>query len=206
MRVFRPYMRVANGLWSLDKGDGMTELNLLDALVARFREIFKSYELIAKSGLSQTVKVFPQFLPQPSAVAIKPKADSENIEPQGYNPTDIESNFPCVIVKLADVIDKEEGTLDQARINVNILVGIYDENKDNQGYRDVWNIIEAIRQDLLTMPARVLAERYRLEMPMKSYVFDDEPTWPIYYGVIETVWETGRPLMPNNFQSYGMRC
>ena len=198
MRAYKPYMNVGTGLWSLDKGDGMTELNLLDSLVARFSGIFSNYELKAKSGLLQTVRVFPQYLPQPSAVNIKPKEDNENIEPQGYSATDIESNFPCVVVKLGDVTDREEGSLDQTRINVNILVGIYDENKDNQGYRDVWNIIEVIRQDLLTMPARVLSERYRLEMPLKSYMFNDD-TWPVYLGQLETVWETGRPLMPKNF-------
>lgn len=192
---YKPYMNVATGLWSLDKGDGMTELFLLDALVARLTELFRDYELTAKSGLLQTVKVFAQYLPQPSAVTVKPKDDTESTTPQGYTPTDIESNFPCVIVKLDDATDREEGTLTQTRVNVRILVGTYDESPDCQGYRDVLNIIETVRQDLLTMPGRVLDKRYRLEMPMKNYLFDDQP-WPIYFGQIETVWETGRPLMP----------
>ena len=195
MRTYKPYMKVGTGLWALDKGDGMTGLNLLDALVAYFQELFRDYELKAKSGLMQNVKVFAQYLPQPKAVTIKPKDDSENIEPQGYTATDIESNFPCIIVKVDEETDREEGTLTQTRINVRILVGTYDESSDCQGYRDVLNIIEAIRQDLLTLPARVLDKRYRLEMPLKSYLFDDQ-AWPIYFGQIEAVWETGRPLMP----------
>ena len=177
----------------------MTELYLLDALVARLTEKFAGYELPAKSGLLQTVKVFAQYLPQPSAVTVKPKDDTESTTPQGYTPTDIESNFPCVIVKLDEATDREEGTLTETRVNVRILVGTYDESADCQGYRDVLNIIEVIRQDLLTLPGRVLDKRYRLEMQLKHYLFDDQP-WPIYFGQIETVWETGRPLMPRNFE------
>ena len=199
MRSYKPYMNVATGLWSLDKGDRMTELFLLDALVARLTELFRDYELTAKSGLLQTVKVFAQYLPQPSAVTVKPKDDTESTTPQGYAPSDIESNFPCVIVKLDEATDREEGTLTQTRVNVRILVGTYDESADCQGYRDVLNIIEVIRQDLLTLPGRVLDKRYRLEMQLKHYLFDDQP-WPIYFGQIETVWETGRPLMPRNFE------
>ena len=176
----------------------MTGLNLLDALVVYFQELFRDYELKAKSGLMQNVKVFAQYLPQPKAVTVKPKNDDENIEPQGYTATDIESNFPCIIVKLDEETDREEGTLTQTRINVRILVGTYDESSDCQGYRDVLNIIETIRQELLTLPGRVLADRYRLEMPLKSYMFDEQ-AWPIYFGQIESVWETGRPLMPRNF-------
>ncbi len=78
-------MQVATGLWSLDKGAGMTELNLLDALVSKLNETFKNYELIAKHGVMQTVKVFAQYLPQPSSAIVKPKEDTEAIEPQGLS-------------------------------------------------------------------------------------------------------------------------
>lgn len=214
---YKPYMKVSTGLWAFDKGDGMIELNLLDALVARLTEKFADYELVAKHGVMKTVKVYAQYLPQPSSAVIKPKDDSESIVPQGFTYTDAETLFPCVIVKFEEATDKEEGTLTQTRVNVNILVGVYDaitaENErklesgeetelqpsDSQGYRDVLNIIEVIRQDLLTLPGRVLDGRYRLEMPLKNYLFDDQP-WPIYFGQIESVWETGRPLMPRNFE------
>lgn len=203
MKKYKPYMRVGTGLWALDRGMGMTAINLLDALVSRLTEIFANYELQAKSGLLQTVKVFAQYLPQPSSPEVKDddteNEDSESIiEPEGFSPEDIESLFPCVVVKIDEMTDKEEGTLDATRINARILVGIYDESPDCQGYRDVLNIIEVIRQDLLTTPARVLAKRYRLEMPLKSYLFDEQ-AFPIYFGQIETVWETGRPMMPRNF-------
>ena len=197
MRKYKPFMRVGTGLWALDKGAGMIELNLLDSLVARFKELFANYELPAKSGLLQNVKVFAQYLPQPE-VEVTDNEDDDEIEPQGYSASDEESNFPCVIVHFDESTDREENTLDANRINMRILVGTYDDSADCQGYRDVLNIIERIRQDLLTMPSRVLDSRYKLEMPLKSYLFDEQP-WPIYFGQIETVWETGRPMMPINY-------
>ena len=207
MRSYKSYLQVGTGLWALDRGYGMTELNLLDALVARLTELFKGYELTAKSGLLQNVKVFAQYLPQPQAVTVNTESDEEldegtdtdtAIEPQGYSPADIESNFPCVIVKLDEATDREEGSLDATRVSVRFLIGTYDEAPDCQGYRDVLNIIEKVRQDLLTMPDRTLDKRYRLEMPMKSYLFDEQ-AWPIYFGQIETVWETGRPVLLPEF-------
>ena len=189
------YMNVANGIWALE-GEGMTELTLLDALVDRYRERFRGYELQSKSGLLQEVKVIPQYLPQPSAVTVK--SDDDPVEPQGYTVTDIESIFPCVIVKVGEVIDKEEGALDQSRVNVHFIIGVYDDAPDCQGYRDVYNIIEVIRQDLLTMPARILEGRYRLEMPLRSDLIPEQE-WPLYFGYIESLWDTGRPMMPKNF-------
>ena len=197
MKRYKPFMRVANGLWALDKGAGMIEINLLDALVTELSEVFKDYELPAKSGLLQNVKVFAQYLPQPSAIEFNDDDDDNDngeIAPQGYAPADIEANFPCVIVKLDDTTIKEEGTLDSVRINVRFLVGIYDNNPDCQGYRDVLSIIEKTQQYLLGMPNRILQNRYQLQMPMRSYLFEEQ-AWPVYFGQIETVWETGRPLM-----------
>ncbi|MBR0151085.1 MAG: hypothetical protein IJP89_06965 [Synergistaceae bacterium] len=191
-------MRVGTGLWAFDKGGSMIELNLLDSLAERLRAVFKDYELPAKSGLLQTVKVFTQYLPQPSGITLKAKSDTEAIVPQGYTSSDIESNFPCVVVKVDESTDNEEGTLTQTRVKMRLLVGTYDDSPDCQGYRDVMNIIEVIRQDLETMPGRVLDGRYRLEMPLTHALFEEQ-SWPIYFGQINTEWETGRPLMPRNF-------
>lgn len=202
MKKYKPYMRVGTGLWSLDKGRKMTELGLIDALVAFLKKIFADYQLPAKSGLLQNVQVFAQYMPQPEAVEVSTDDEDETeetdtTEPLGYTATDIESNFPCVIVKFEECTIKEEGSIDAVRINVSFLVGTYDESADCQGYRDVLNIIDKIEQEILELPARVLAQRYRLEMPLKDYLPPEQP-YPIYLGVIETVWETGRPLMPNH--------
>ncbi|MDR1978560.1 MAG: hypothetical protein LBQ42_07485 [Synergistaceae bacterium] len=179
----------------------MIALNLQDALAARLREIFSDYALPAKSGAVKNIKVFCQYLPQPKGPTIKPRGEPEDEEPEGaYGPEDFEENFPCAVVKFDEATDKEENTSDATRIHIRVLVGVYDENPDCQGYRDVMNILETIRQELLT--TRYLERKYKLEMPFKWYLFEEQP-WPVFFGQIETVWETGRPLMPGTENIYG---
>lgn len=180
----------------------MIALMLLDALVVHLQELFKGYSLSGKDGKAKAVKVFPQFLPQPRGVTLKPRGGKGDDDDGGqeYGPADIESNFPCIIVKLDEGRDKEENASDATLIDVRILVGTYHASPDCQGYRDVLNILERIRQDLLT--SRYLERRYRLEMPFKWYLFEDQP-WPIFFGQIETVWETGRPQLPPHFDTLG---
>ena len=203
----------------------MTELGLIDALVAFLKEVFADYRLPSKSGLLQNVRVFAQYMPQPEAVEVntgdddgdegtesaitgegeaiiddddvEEAAEKNPTQPLGYSAADIENNFPCVIVKFDESTIREENTIDKVRINVSMLVGAYDESSDCQGYRDVMNIMDKVKLEILTLPARVLAQRYKLEMPVKDYLPPEQP-YPIYLGVIETVWETGRPLMPNH--------
>lgn len=170
----------------------MIALNLQDTLAARLKALFSDYALLTKEGTQKAVKVFTQYLPQPKGPRIKPRGE-EITEPGDslYGPEDFEENFPCVVVKLDEGTDKEENTPDATRIVVHILVGGYDDNPDCQGYRDVMNIMETIRQDLLA--ARYLNHRYKLEMPFTWYLLEDQP-WPVFFGYVETVWETGRPV------------
>jgi hypothetical protein len=60
------------------------------------------------------------------------------------------------------------------------------------GLPGIPNIIETVRQELLT--TRYLGRKYKLEIPFKWYLFEEQP-WPVFFGQIETVWETGRPVM-----------
>ena len=170
----------------------MIALLLQDALVANLQELFKSYLLPTKNKTENPVRVFSQYLPQPKGPTIRPKGQKEEDVGPEYSAEDFEENFPCLVVKIDEFTDKEENAPDATRINVRILVGVYDDSPDCQGYRDVLNIIETIRQELLV--SRVLDKKYRLEMPFKGYLFEDQP-WPVFFGQIETVWESGRPQM-----------
>lgn len=197
---YKAYMKVSRGRWALDKGAGMIEINLLDSLVREITNLFKDYELKAKSGLQQNVRVFAQHLPQPQEFEVNVNYDEDGIndedttEPIGYTEADIEAYFPCIIVALDGTETKEEGTTDAYKIKVKILVGIYDDAKDLQGYRDVLDILEKIRQYLLSMPNRILEGRYQLLMPLNTDL-DSELTYPFYFGQLDTIFETARPLM-----------
>jgi hypothetical protein len=170
----------------------MIALNLQDALAARLNNMFSDYALFSKSGAEKTVRVFTQYLPQPKGPTVKPHGKREEVQEGTYGSEDFEANFPCIIVKFDEGTDKEENAPDATRIAVRILVGVYDESPDWQGYRDVMNIMETIRQELLT--TRYLERKYKLEMPFEWYLFEEQP-WPVFFGQIDTVWETGRPQM-----------
>jgi hypothetical protein len=171
----------------------MIALNLQDALISHLSEIFSDYALPTKGGAEKNIKVFSQYLPQPKGPKVTPRGQIEPETETVYGPEDVEENFPCIVVKFDDGTDKEENAPDATRVNMRLLVGAYDESPDCQGYRDAMNIIETIRQELLTN--RMLERKYKLEMPLKWYLFEDQP-WPVFFGQLETVWETGRPVAP----------
>ena len=102
----------------------MIALMLLDALVSRLQVLFKDYSLPGKSGQVQTVKVFPQFLPQPKGVTLKPRGGNGNDEEdeQEYGPADIESNFPCIVVKLNEGYERNPNRKTKNPPNINFFV------------------------------------------------------------------------------------
>lgn len=179
----------------------MTELLLIDALVERLKKLFKGYVLLNKSGVLQEVKIFAQYLPQPAGITIatKKKRGVENYEAEDYD-----ANFPCVIVKAGEIIDNEQGRMDSSICDIKLLTGIYDgvsEDADEdekairrqmQGYRDIMNIHERIREDF--MNERVTAQRFRMCMPLKARLLEAD-TWPLYFGEMEMKFEIGRPMM-----------
>lgn len=167
----------------------MNQIDLLRDLVERLRELFEGYSLPNKAGVLQEVRVFAQYLPQPEGLTI---ADKGNSGLKSYADADYESNFPCIIVKLMDQTDNEERGNDGSQVNVRILTGIYDDAKACQGYIDVLNIQEKIREYLLEY--RILAEKYLLVMPLVSKVSDVE-TWPVYFGEQSLTYIVARPVM-----------
>lgn len=164
----------------------MTELLLLDELVKRLKKLFTGYTLLNKSGILQNVQIFSQYLPQPSGITINDRKTGI----KNYSDKDFESNFPCVIVQLGESSDDEQGRINQAICNVKILTCIYDDSIICQGYRDILNMQERIREDLLN--ERITAERFRMQTPLKARLLNTD-TFPIYYGEIDAVFELGRP-------------
>ncbi len=174
----------------------MTGLMLIDELVSELNKLFEHDLLNSKSGELRRIKVFAQYLPQPKGLVVKPKGEAA-IEYQDFAPADFEDNFPCVIVKLGEIQDSNEGVLNQAQADINLLIGAYDKTPDNQGWRDVLNIIDKVR--IYLQNVRYLANKFRLEPEMHAYLFDDQPL-PVFFGVIETCWDLPRPLERRNFE------
>ena len=171
----------------------MNQIRLLQDLTDRMRLLFKGYSLPNKLGVLQEVQVFRQYLPQPEGITF---TERERSGLKNYSASDYESNFPAIIVKLGEQVDREEPGNEGTTVGVTLLTVIYDESKTCQGYIDLLNMQEMMREYLLEH--RVLAEKYLLQMPVKSRVLEVE-TWPVYWGEQTMTYEVARPVM-------GMEC
>lgn len=170
----------------------MTDLLLQDALVERVRSVLAGYTLPTRGGEPKGVQVFRQFLPLPMATQGGPEESRVVFsDSMAYGDEDFARNFPCVVVKIDEGTDREDGGADACLVRVRLLIGVFDDGADCQGYRDALNIAGTVRLDLQTN--RYLDMKYRLEMPLRWYVFDEQP-WPVFFACIETEWAAPRPM------------
>ena len=167
----------------------MNQRLLMQDMTRGLTEVFAGYELRNKMGVLQQVQVFSQYLPQPEGITF---ADKDKSGLKNYTSNDYDTNFPCVIIKLQEQEDNEERSIIRSTVKVSILSAIYDESVECQGYLDVLNMQGKMRAFLLEN--RVLADRYILNMPVKSRLLEVE-TWPVYWGEMNLVYTIGRPSM-----------
>lgn len=160
-------------------------INMMEAVCDDLRRMFRGYTLPNKAGVLQEVRIFAQYMPQPSGITF----DDKNTGLKNYTGEDFEQNFPGIIVKLGDMTDQEEQRLDMNRVSVKLLCGVYDANPVCNGWRDVAGMMEKIRQEWLK--ERVIARRFRIEMPLVTRLVEAD-TWPVYFGEMEVMFETGR--------------
>lgn len=173
----------------------MTGKGIMSALVKRLGHLFSGYTLLNKKDIPQEVKIFQQYLPQPSGITITQNGGN-NTPLKNYSESDYDLNFPCIVIKLGETVFQEERRADMCRTSVKLVIGIYDAEPDCQGYLDILNIQERISGDFLVN--RIFNSKYHLDMPVKSRLLEAE-TWPVYFGEMEFVFTSGRPHMTHEF-------
>ena len=142
----------------------MIPTQLQDALVKELSRLFKDFKL---KSPNKNEMVELTILPQDLPIIYKYEDDEEN-EP-----------FPYMIVKL------DSGNIDDGeahKVKVLILIGIFDNNENKQGYRDVLNIIDRIY--IRFGKDRMLDHQYEVEWPFRWQLYEDD-THPYYFGGIE---------------------
>ncbi|NPV30656.1 MAG: hypothetical protein HPY58_13620 [Firmicutes bacterium] len=155
----------------------MTPVLLVDALRDFIEDVVKNYWLETKKpDLNKPPQVVTGYLPPPEASREEP-------------------NFPFVIIRLLEGTDDQEGST----VTVKIIVGTYSEDSQN-GWRDVANIIQRIRTELLRR--RVIAKKYRVEYPIKFEIVEEHP-YPEWIGVMTTVWAIAQPIVEEVFYGEG---
>lgn len=147
----------------------MTTIECLDAVAEYLPQVIQDFRMELPAGTSTRVpQVVKGWLP--------PK------DPKHPDNEDV----PYVLPRLVGHDDVDEG-VSFARIH--IFVGTFSEDID--GWRDIANIIERIRQAFLKN--RVIGKKFRLELPMKSVIPDEQPRVH-WVGWLETRWAIAQPI------------
>ena len=156
----------------------MTVWCLLEALKERLEQEFDGFTLKDKTGESVPVKFFLQNLPKNKT---------------GH----AAQNFPHVMIRFDRLQDIDYET---AIADVMFIVGIFDDDLCNQGYKDVINIQEKIRQNLCR--DHILDGRFVLQWPLTVSTNDDfsDSSYPFFFGKIMTKWKI--PVMLQNLEAF----
>ena len=171
----------------------MVILEMQDALCNYLGEILSDEYLLngKRDGELKQIKFYTQNLPMPPNVKIKTR--DTPLKYQDFGEADFENLFPFIIVR-SDNGEREKFKNDSLysnyRVNIKLIIGIYDNSQDCQGYRDAANIIDKIIFNLER--DKIIDQKYLLCDRLK-WVLPDENYWPLFYGFMDLVFETGYP-------------
>ena len=144
----------------------MTVEGLLDAIAEETAEALKGLSLRSAKENQRPINIYTQNLP------LKEEKGDEKIYPYvcvGFDSSGIED--PCEGKELADIY---------------FVAGIIDREKDCQGYRDVLQVIERIKQHFFRKG--IIQGAFRLAYPVRT-ALQQEDTFPYFIGGIEAKCE-----------------
>ena len=162
----------------------MTPAVLVAKLAKEIREITKNYDFVAEYQPNKSVSVYEQYLPL------------EKFEQDTY--------YPLVLVALQRVVSNRKEQISTAEIG--LTIGVYggEENPNGEprelqtgwleygdGWRDLLNLAEHIRQHLLKNP--IIAEQFYLVDEIEFVPIDPQPV-PFFIGGMVLTYEVATPL------------
>lgn len=151
----------------------MTPVLLMRSLKTSLEGVVENVELTSPKGVLTKPQVFLEQLPQKSA-------------------SSQEEDFPFIIVRAAG---GEDADGNKSTMKINLIIGTY--SKDDDGFIDVLNLFEGIRQALLKK--RIVGKSFRMELPFVWRLFDEQP-WPGWIGEINTLWTIPQVQEEVNFE------
>ena len=147
----------------------MTARELQHDLAADLLRIFKDRRYLNPRGERAHLQVFKQNLPK------REHGDDED-------------PFPYIIVRLdTGGVDTQ---IDPHRIQVILVIGIYDDDLENNGHEAVLEILEVIQEHYEALP--VLNGKFRMEDPF-FWALQDEESYPYFYGAAQMTWSASAP-------------
>lgn len=117
---------------------------LQDDLVEELKLVFKDLRYKTPGGELSEINIFPQALPIPGP-AEPPEGESTEYLEEGLGVTDPvkeEDPYPYAIVRIED--GKIETIDGNQAVTVLIILGAYNDSLENQGHKDILNMIQRI--------------------------------------------------------------
>ncbi|MEC1744122.1 hypothetical protein [Schinkia azotoformans] len=131
---------------------------MINILVDKFKtfveQVVQNYALETNQETEKVPQVLTGFLPSKRSA---------------YGP-----DFPFVIVRALKGSDASE----QSTVTIRLYIGTYSEDEKN-GWRDVTNIIERIRTEILKQ--RVIGKKFKVELPIEFEIPEEQPI-PEWFG------------------------
>ena len=160
---------------------------LQDDLAADLAEIFKHFFLKDPQGKTVQLNIFKQNLPIPTAAEMPDTVTDEELEEGVYDAIAKEDPYPYIIVRVEQ--GKIEGIDQEQTVIVNLIIGVIDRGYENQGHKDVLNIIQKIYERFAKNA--ILAKKYECTMPIE-WALQDEESFPYFFGGMALQFETIR--------------
>lgn len=162
----------------------MTAAFLQSELADELKKILSDFRLKNPQGEPSSINVFEQLLPMPEPLDQGEIAQEllENGFADGQTAPD---PYPYIIVRL------DEGEIEDAdsaqKVNLSLLIGIYEPDYEKQGHKDSLNIIAKIYERFAKCP--VLNGKYTIQYPI-LWVLQEEESYPFYFGGMTLGFET----------------
>ena len=139
----------------------MTPLTLQAAIVKDLRELFKNYAYLDSSGTNKKIEIYEQSTPV---------LDTED-------ETDV---FPYVEVRLTEGSDDGESHL----VEIVFVVGVYDNDKTAQGYKNVINILDKIHYRYGTN--HIVGDGQGYQTGKWDWLMQEDAYFPYFFGAVVT--------------------
>jgi hypothetical protein len=141
----------------------MIPTDLQEGLKQRLEQVFANHFFKNPENEKAPLNIFKQHLPE--------RAEDDY------------SFYPYVIIQLVEGEQADEN--DEQHVKVMFIIGVYDSDRNNQGYQDVVMIIQKITENFKKAP--LINQKFELKFPLKWAVYDEDVA-PFYFGGVETLW------------------
>lgn len=156
---------------------------LQSELADELKKILSDFRLKNPQGERVNINIFEQLLPMPEPLE-QGELAPELLENGLAEEQTIPDPYPYILVRIADGEIEDEDSIQ--KVNLILLIGIFEPDYKKQGHKDVLNIISKIYERFAKYP--VLNGKYTIQYPI-AWGLQDEESYPFYFGGINLSFE-----------------